>query len=62
MANRLAQVTAHITNSFGRGLLVGEVAIITGTSLIGAFQTTLTLLTWDGTEGSGQVRRSVGIE
>lgn len=61
MANRLAQVTAHITNSFGRGLLVGEVAIITGTSLIGAFETTLTL-TWDGTEGSGQVRRSVGIE
>ena len=61
MADRLAQVTAHITNSFGRGLLVGEVAIITGTSLIGAFQTTLTLM-WDGTEGSGQVRRSVGIE
>ncbi|KIL61787.1 hypothetical protein M378DRAFT_187487 [Amanita muscaria Koide BX008] len=31
MANRLAQVAGHITNTHGRGLLAGEVAIITGT-------------------------------
>ena len=31
MANRLAQVSGHITNAYGRGLLAGEVAIITGT-------------------------------
>jgi len=30
MSNRLAQVSGHITNVYGRGLLVGEVAIITG--------------------------------
>ncbi|CAE6404470.1 unnamed protein product [Rhizoctonia solani] len=30
MASRLAQVSGHITNSASRGLLVGEVAIITG--------------------------------
>jgi len=30
MSNRLAQVSGHITNAYGRGLLVGEVAIITG--------------------------------
>lgn len=30
MANRLAQVSGHITNAYGRGLLAGEVAIITG--------------------------------
>ncbi|KAH9487314.1 3-oxoacyl-[acyl-carrier-protein] reductase FabG [Psilocybe cubensis] len=30
MSNRLAQVSGHITNSNGRGLLAGEVAIITG--------------------------------
>jgi 3-oxoacyl-[acyl-carrier protein] reductase len=30
MANRLAQVSGHISNSYGRGLLAGEVAIITG--------------------------------
>jgi len=30
MANRLAQVSGHITNTHGRGLLDGEVAIITG--------------------------------
>ncbi|KIJ21382.1 hypothetical protein PAXINDRAFT_159494 [Paxillus involutus ATCC 200175] len=29
MASRLAQVTGHISNAHGRGLLVGEVAIIT---------------------------------
>ncbi|PPQ87846.1 hypothetical protein CVT25_009498 [Psilocybe cyanescens] len=30
MSSRLAQVSGHVTNSSGRGLLVGEVAIITG--------------------------------
>ncbi|KAI0932807.1 hypothetical protein AcW1_000177 [Taiwanofungus camphoratus] len=30
MADRLSQVAGHLTNSYGRGLLVGEVAIITG--------------------------------
>jgi len=30
MANRLAQVSGHVTNAYGRGLLAGEVAIITG--------------------------------
>ncbi|CAL1696837.1 unnamed protein product [Somion occarium] len=30
MANRLSQVTGHLTNTYGRGLLAGEVAIITG--------------------------------
>ena len=30
MSNRLAQVAGHVTNSYGRGLLAGEVAIITG--------------------------------
>lgn len=30
MADRLAQVSGHITNTYGRGLLAGEVAIITG--------------------------------
>lgn len=30
MANRLAQVAGHITNTHRRGLLAGEVAIITG--------------------------------
>jgi len=29
-SNRLNQVSGHITNTFGRGLLAGEVAIITG--------------------------------
>jgi 3-oxoacyl-[acyl-carrier protein] reductase len=30
MANRLAQVSGHLSNAHGRGLLSGEVAIITG--------------------------------
>lgn len=30
MADRLHQVSGHITNTYGRGLLAGEVAIITG--------------------------------
>jgi 3-oxoacyl-[acyl-carrier protein] reductase len=30
MANRLAQVSGHISSTHGRGLLAGEVAIITG--------------------------------
>jgi 3-oxoacyl-[acyl-carrier protein] reductase len=30
MADRLAQVSGHVTNTHGRGLLNGEVAIITG--------------------------------
>ncbi|KDQ52963.1 hypothetical protein JAAARDRAFT_137761 [Jaapia argillacea MUCL 33604] len=30
MADRLSQVSGHLTNSYGRGLLAGEVAIITG--------------------------------
>jgi 3-oxoacyl-[acyl-carrier protein] reductase len=30
MSERLAQVSGHVTNSYGRGLLAGEVAIITG--------------------------------
>jgi len=30
MADRIAQVAGHLTNSYGRGLLAGEVAIITG--------------------------------
>ncbi|KAF8628530.1 hypothetical protein AX15_003841 [Amanita polypyramis BW_CC] len=30
MANRLTQLTGHLTNTYGRGLLAGEVAIITG--------------------------------
>ncbi|KAG6810896.1 hypothetical protein H0H92_009887 [Tricholoma furcatifolium] len=30
MASRLAQVSGHISNTHGRGLLAGEVAIITG--------------------------------
>lgn len=28
--NRLSQVSGHLTNTYGRGLLHGEVAIITG--------------------------------
>ncbi|PCH33176.1 short-chain dehydrogenase/reductase SDR [Wolfiporia cocos MD-104 SS10] len=30
MAERLTQVSGHLTNTYGRGLLAGEVAIITG--------------------------------
>lgn len=30
MADRLAQVSGHLTNAYGRGLLAGDVAIITG--------------------------------
>ncbi|TFY71389.1 hypothetical protein EVG20_g1610 [Dentipellis fragilis] len=30
MADRLAQVSGHLSNTYGRGLLAGEVAIITG--------------------------------
>lgn len=30
MSSRLAQVSGHVTNTYGRGLLAGEVAIITG--------------------------------
>ncbi|KAH9947359.1 short-chain dehydrogenase/reductase SDR [Amylocystis lapponica] len=30
MAERLSQVTGHLSNAYGRGLLAGEVAIITG--------------------------------
>ncbi|KAF9491587.1 short-chain dehydrogenase/reductase SDR [Pleurotus eryngii] len=30
MADRLFQVSGHLTNTYGRGLLAGEVAIITG--------------------------------
>lgn len=30
MADRLAQVSGHLSNAYGRGLLAGEVAIITG--------------------------------
>ncbi|KAJ3733591.1 hypothetical protein DFJ43DRAFT_995113 [Lentinula guzmanii] len=30
MAGRLAQVSGHLSNAYGRGLLAGEVAIITG--------------------------------
>ena len=30
MSQRLSQVSGHVTNSYGRGLLAGEVAIITG--------------------------------
>ncbi|KAF8907679.1 hypothetical protein CPB84DRAFT_1874368 [Gymnopilus junonius] len=30
MSERLAQISGHVTNSYGRGLLTGEVAIITG--------------------------------
>ena len=30
MAGRLTQVTKHLTNTYGRGLLVGDVVIITG--------------------------------
>ncbi|KAF8798298.1 NAD(P)-binding protein [Phlegmacium glaucopus] len=30
MSNRLAQVSGHVSNTYGRGLLAGEVAIITG--------------------------------
>lgn len=29
MADRLSQVSGHLTNTYGRGLLAGEVAIIT---------------------------------
>lgn len=39
MADRLAQVAGHLSNNYGRGLLAGEVAIITGTcrvALLGA--------------------------
>lgn len=32
MADRLAQVSGHVTDTYGRGLLAGEVAIITGKS------------------------------
>ncbi|KAF8972540.1 hypothetical protein BDZ97DRAFT_1901118 [Flammula alnicola] len=35
MSNRLSQVSGHITNTYGRGLLAGEVAIITGLSVAG---------------------------
>ncbi|EMD41472.1 hypothetical protein CERSUDRAFT_110043 [Gelatoporia subvermispora B] len=31
-SERLSQVSGHLTNSYGRGLLAGEVAIITGAS------------------------------
>ena len=30
MATRLAQISGHLTNTYGRGLLLEEVAIITG--------------------------------
>jgi hypothetical protein len=31
MSDRLGQISGHLSNNFGRGLLNGEVAIITGT-------------------------------
>ena len=34
MADRLSQVAGHLTNTYGRGLLNGEVAIITGTLVL----------------------------
>jgi hypothetical protein len=37
MADRLAQVSGHITNTYGRGLLAGEVAIITGERCLEGF-------------------------
>jgi len=37
MADRLAQVSGHITNTYGRGLLAGEVAIITGEHCLEGF-------------------------
>jgi hypothetical protein len=54
MADRLSQVAGHITNSYGRGLLAGEVAIITGMWL---FTHTVTSRSHDsfGT-GGAQVR------
>lgn len=30
MSQRLAQISGHLSNTYGRGLLAGEVAIITG--------------------------------
>lgn len=30
MANRISQISGHLSNSYSRGLLAGEVAIITG--------------------------------
>ncbi|KAH7884125.1 hypothetical protein F5I97DRAFT_2047292 [Phlebopus sp. FC_14] len=35
MSSRLAQVSGHLSNAYGRGLLAGEVAIITGEPGIG---------------------------
>ena len=32
-SDRLSQVSGHLTNSYGRGLLAGEVAIVTGAYL-----------------------------
>ncbi|KAG1908836.1 uncharacterized protein F5891DRAFT_1180400 [Suillus fuscotomentosus] len=37
MANRLAQVSGHLSNAHGRGLLSGEVAIITGSGQARSF-------------------------
>ena len=41
MSSRLNQVSGHLSNSAGRGLLNGEVAIITGAAQVRHFDTGL---------------------
>jgi len=52
MANRLLQVSGHISNTHSRGLLTGDVAIITGELFIPTTISTVCLCFW---AGAGQV-------
>jgi 3-oxoacyl-[acyl-carrier protein] reductase len=60
MANRLAQVSGHLSNAHGRGLLSGEVAIITGEFVL--YRTILVIVDTDAGHvrlGGGQARSLV---
>ena len=52
MADRLSQVSGHLSNTHLRGLLIGDVAIITGELFIPATVSIVCLCFW---AGAGQV-------
>jgi len=52
MASRLSQVSGHISNTHSRGLLIGDVAIITGELFIPITVSTVYSCFWTG---AGQV-------
>lgn len=52
MSQRLNQISGHISNSYSRGLLAGEVAIITGKLY---YRTSAFLALNENLPGAGQV-------